>query len=443
MPAPQGLIDAVNAMREVSIKENGLFHQYVPVMSADSDISTLGMPVLQYRAVENAFMNNLINLIVEQRVNYKVFNNKLRVLMGDRIPLGYAGQEIYINPAKGEQYNPNDMMGLLQKYDADVKTQYYNINVDDQYKVTVGRHELQKAFMSWGALDSLVDGIVQSLYNAMYINDYRYSKTLVTNAYRNYTTPIMTVNGISTKNQAEEFLTQARSLFLNFDEPSTQYNGWSVAGDGSAVTTWSESDRKVLLIRNDILAYLDVNVLAAAFHIDSAKLLGRVIGIDNFDVYDNKGNKTYDGSNILAILADETWFRIKEVDVQMDMFYNANSRTWTYFLNNTKVFSQNVFANGVIFATQMPTINAKSLSFGSESVNVAAEATTSVEVSVFPADAKPTLTYTSSNEAVFTVAKGDSETSANITGVAEGTAVLTVTAPNGVTTTMQVNVTAA
>ena len=37
------------------------------------------------------------------------------------MPLGYAGQEIYVNPAKGRQYNPEDFAGILQKYEADVK----------------------------------------------------------------------------------------------------------------------------------------------------------------------------------------------------------------------------------------------------------------------------------------------------------------------------------
>ena len=51
----------------------------------------------------------------------------------DRIPLGYAGQEIYINPAKGRQYDVNDFAGLLVKYEADVKVQYTSVNMDLQY----------------------------------------------------------------------------------------------------------------------------------------------------------------------------------------------------------------------------------------------------------------------------------------------------------------------
>lgn len=435
-----GMIKAINAMREASVEDGQIFHKYIPALSPDSDISVIREPILKYRVVENAFMNQLINVIVEQRVMHRVFNNKLRVLQKGNMPLGYTGMELGVNPVKGEKFNANDTLGLLQKYEADVKVQYYNINIDNQYKVSVGRKELRKAFTSWNNLDNFVDEIVQALYNAMYIDDYRATKAIVSNAYRNYTTPILQVDGVTTEEQAKAFLTQARTMFLNFDEPSTQYNGWSVAGDGTPFMTWSDNDRKVMLIRNDILAYLDINVLASAFHIDSAKLMGRVIGVDNFDIYDGV-NKIYDGSNILALLADESWFRLKEADVQMDMFYNANNRMWTYFLNNVKSFTQNILSNGVIFATALPDIKTKSLTFNTPSVNISPEATADVELTVFPAEANPTIEYTSSNTSVFTVAKAEgSQTKATITGVANGNGILIAKTDNGIETSMQVNV---
>lgn len=442
MPAPQGMVDALNAMREVIIKDNHMYHQYIPAITADSDISTYAVPILKYKEVENAFMSQLINRIVETRIEMVYFDNPLRVLMGDRMPVGYAGQSIYVNPATPQQYNPNDLVGLLEKYEAKVKVHYYELNSDLQYAVTVTRHELKKAFTSWEMLDSFIDGIVQSLYNGAYINEFRLTKKLVSAAYNNYNTPVIKVDGVTTESQAKNFLTNARSLYKMFQFPSTEYNGWSVAGDGDPITTWTNSDRIVFVVRADIMAYLDVNVLAAAFHIDSAKLLGRIIEVDNFDVYDDNGKKIYDGSNILGIMADETWFRIKESDFYLDMFYNAKSRTWSYFLNDTKLFSQNLFSNGVIFATALPTIEAKGLSFGTDSVNVAVGGKEDLEVTVFPAGATTEITFTSSDTATFTVANGTVNNTCKITGVKAGTATLTATAGK-VSTTLQVNVTAA
>ena len=39
----------------------------------------------------------------------------------------------------------------------------------------------------------------------------------------------------------------------------------------------------------------------------------------------------------------------------LDEFYNANNRTWQYYLNLTKMYGYSLFANGIILATAQPT----------------------------------------------------------------------------------------
>ena len=41
----------------------------------------------------------------------------------------------------------------------------------------------------------------------------------------------------------------------------------------------------------------------------------------------------------------------------LDEFYNANNRTWQYYLNLTKMYGYSLFANGVILATALPETN--------------------------------------------------------------------------------------
>ena len=77
--------------------------------------------------------------------------------------------------------------------------------------------------------------------------------------------------------------------------------------------------------------------------------------IDNFDIYDDNETKIFDGSGILGIIADKSWFRIKRQDMYLDEFYNANNRTWQYYLNLTKMYGYSLFANGIILATAQPT----------------------------------------------------------------------------------------
>lgn len=442
MAIKAGLMTALNAMREVSVQNNGLYHQYVPVIDGNTDIGAFATPILKYKGVQNEFMEVLINRIVETKINRVNMKNPLRMLMGSKMPVGYAGQEIFVNPATPTEYNPNDLVGLLEKYEADVHVQYYELNSDIQFKVTVTRHELKKAFTSWEKLDSFIDGIVQSLYNGANITEFNFTKRLVSAAYQNYTTPIMQVEGVSTKEQADAFLTQAQSMYYAMQFPSSQYNGTAATTPTKPITTMTDPSKIVFLVRGDIMSYVNVNTLAAAFNIDKALLVGRVIPVDNFDVYDpQSGAKIFDGSSILGIIADETWFRIEESDFYLDMFYNANARTWSYFLNDTKSYSQNLFSNGVILATAMPTVTLKSMEFPMNSVNVEVGADQKVTLNPFPATATSTITFASSSNDIFTVdaVKGEGY-SATITGVGKGTGVLIATAENGVTATLQVNV---
>ena len=143
---------------------------------------------------------------------------------------------------------------------------------------------------------------------------------------------------------------------MNFQSPSSKYNSWAKVktDDSSPIVTWTNPEDIVFIVRNDVRAFLDVNVLAEAFNIEKATLLGNIITVDDFDVYDDDGEKIYDGSNIIGGIFDKSWFRIKRQDMFLDTFYNPNNRTMQYYLNLIKLYNFSLFANGVIFSTALP-----------------------------------------------------------------------------------------
>ena len=333
-----GLVTSLNKLRELS---SDLYHQYVPVIDESTDISKFAEPILKVPEVYNEFCNALVNRIVYTQFEIKSFRNPLVVLEGDRIPLGYAGQEVYVNPAKGRAYNPDDFAGLLIKYEADVKVQYMAINSDVQYPVTFSRQQLKKAFVSWGDLETFIDGLSNALYNGAFIDEFRFTKLIVSDAYKDNKAQIISdLSAVSNGDTAKAFVEKARELFLNFQLPSSNYNAWAkVGGEGKPIVTWTNPEDIVMLVRNDIRAKLDVEVLASAFNMDKTTLMGNIITIDNFDVYDDDGNKIFDGSAILGGIFDKSWFRIKKQDMFMDSFYNPNNRSIQYYLNVVKMYN--------------------------------------------------------------------------------------------------------
>lgn len=434
MPLTEGLKTSLNAIREMSIKNNTAYHQYVPIITEDTDIGTFGTPILNTPVVMNEFVSNLVNRIVYTQFERKYFRNPLQVLEGDRIPLGYAGQEIYVNPAKGRKYNVNDFAGLLVKYEADVKVQYTAVNMDLQYPVTVSRHKLKQAFVSWDALDSFIGELSNSLYNGAYIDEYQYTKELVSGAYKSNQAQIVQIQAPTTKQLAEEFVVNARTHYLNFQTPSSEFNAWDkVGGEGRPVKTWTNPEDIVFLIRNDIRSYLDVSILANAFNIDKTTLLGNILPVDNFNIYDEDENLIFDGSNIVGMIADKSWFRIKRQDMYLDEFYNANNRTWQYYLNLTKMYNYSLFANGVIFATELPEVAISGLDFKAPEGITLEEVgdVEGLEITVTPAGGNsPKITYESDNDEVFIVEE-DETNDREVKIIATGVGVANLTAKAG------------
>lgn len=437
----EGLVTSLNALREMSVNGSSIYHQYIPVIDENTSISTIAEPVLTVPAVANDFMSMLVNRIVYTQFETKYFRNPLQILEGDRIPLGYAGQEIYVNPAKGRKYNVNDFAGLLQKYEADVKVQYMTLNSDLQYPVTVTRHDLKKAFTSWESLDRFIDQLSNSLYNGAYIGEYRYTKNLIGSAYSYGGVQVETVSAITDEASAKSFVKKVRNLFLNFQTPATTFNAWAkVGGNGNPITTWSNPEDIVVILRNDVRTEIDVDVLASAFNMDKATLMGNILTVDNFDIIDDEGVKRFDGSNILGMIADKSWFKIKRQDMYLDEFYNANNRTWQYYLNITKMYQYSLFANAVVLATAQPTIAITSMDYKENVVEIKQGDVENLEITVTPFGAtSPTITYASSNKSVFTVVADSNNRIAKVTGVGEGTAILTATAGN-VKATVTINV---
>lgn len=446
MAIPEGLRVSLNEIRETSIQDNTLYARYVPEILPDTDIGSFSASIVADQTVANEFMSRLIKRIVYTQVDTKRFRNKLRILEGDRIPLGYMGQEIYINPAKGRRFNVDDFAGLLAKYEADIKVQYPAVNTDLQYPVTITREKLRSAFTSWSTLDDFVSGISNSLYNGAYIDEYRFTKNLIGNAYRTNSVQMQVVSAVSSEATGKALVKALRNAYLDFAEPTTRNNAWEkVGGYGNAVVTWSNPEDIVLLIRNDILTEIDVDVLASAFNMSKTDFMGRVIAVDNFDKYDENGNKTFDGSAVLCGIFDKSWFRIKEQDIAMDEFYNANNRTWQMYLNVVKMYNYSLFANAKLFVTSAPTVAPSTITFTTPvaQATVVEGGTLELPVITDPFQANATITYTSGTEAKATVtAKEGNNKVAVVTGVDAGTSVITATCGN-VTGTITVTVTEA
>jgi uncharacterized protein YjdB len=130
----------------------------------------------------------------------------------------------------------------------------------------------------------------------------------------------------------------------------------------------------------------------------------------------------------------------------LDMWFNPNNRSWQYYLNTVKMYNYSLFANGVIFATEVPDVPATAVTASPDTISIKAGEKAVSTATLNPINSTATITAASSAESYATVAVSGNQIT--ITGVAEGSATITVTATDkdGTTThtdTISVTVAAA
>lgn len=441
-----GLKTALNKMREMTVADGSIYHQYVPVVTDTTSIGEFGTPILENPDVKNEFIKYMVKMIIGTRIDIRRYANKLGFLEKETMPMGAVQQNVFVNPVKGRQFNVHDFAGLLNYYAADVKVTYSQINLDKQYPVTITREKMRDAFTSWANLNTFIDGIYTALYNGAEIDRFDFTRTLVANAFRENRVQYEKISAVTDQATANAMLVKARELYLNFQEPSVSYNAWNkVGGYGDAIKTFTPDSEIMIMVRNDILSKIDVLALAQAFNIDSAKMMGRIVGVSNFDIFNDDGEKIYDGSGIQAVICDRAWFDIQQQDFALDEFYNANNRCWNVYLNQVYKYNYSLFANAVVLSTSDPVVPATKIEAAKDSVSVEAGKKVVVPFTITPAETTFTVAASSSAQGKATAAIVGR--TVEITGVDEGSATITITGSgsggSNVTDTISVTVTAA
>lgn len=420
-------VKGVKTFNFIRANSSEAFVNVVPAGTKDN-IQTISNILFNdaYQPMLNEFVTNLINRIALTIVRNKSFNNPLAIFKKGSVPLGTDIQDIYENPAEAEayEYSNTAMAKLLTITDPDTHVAYYRRNRKDIYTKTITREGLQGAFVSWEKFEDYISAITTSLYSGNYISEFNYTKQLVDGAYDNGKVIVETVSAVTDASTAKAFVKKARALYSKLKFPSSNYNAYSkFSGAKGTITTWTDEDRIVLIVKSDVMAEVDVEVLAAAFNIDSAKLMGRIVEVDSFE-----------NDEIQAVLCDEAWLQIYDNILRFDEFYNARVMAWNEYLHAWGTFAICPFANAVVLATAQPK---PATAISVSDVSVVEDATANVTVTLTPADATSDLTYLSDDETVFTVSP-----LGVVTGVGAGSGTLTVKTDNGLSDTATVTVTA-
>ena len=318
------------------------------------NFTTVGETILSYQATTNAFVSALVNKIAFTMVQYKAYNNPLRELKKGAKPFGKDIENVHVNPAKGEKFDIDKGTELLKVTRPDVASEYFRLNRQDQYTVSVNRQQLKHGFTSLNAMEDLIEGIKASLLSGDNIDEFILMKKLYSDAISNDRLNYVVADTTDTKS----LLKDMKLLSSAYKFPNTEYASWNKinkaeikSGSKTARVTWSPLENQVILIRSDVLIDIDLNVLAGAFNMSKAELESRIIEVDTF------GSKiqTKDGKNVepLAVIQDVALTQVWEDMSEMTEFFNAKNLTYNFYWNHWQTMGISTLCNGTALVKEI------------------------------------------------------------------------------------------
>ena len=361
-----------------------------------NNIQDVGPTILESNAIMNSFITSMINKVYQTIVVTKLFENPLSKFKKGSMPAGMFVEHSQINPAKAHDYessgsdpNKKEISPFLAD-DPDVAILYYSQNSQKRFELQINEPLLVKAFQSWEAMGSLIEGIIQSLYNGSKIYQFETTKNLIGQDFSREEScavckQLPSPSDYDFSTQLTEIL-RSDGLMLGF--PSAEYNNYSayaktlIPPTGKTINTtpritFTEPSALNLIILADLSAKIDVEVLANAFNLQKAEWLGSTTYVNDFGScekdttaigdmvadgvtkYHSTGKsgifftKDTDGKvykySLVAVLCDDAFIQIREILSRTDSCYNPKTLENNYFYHLWESYSLSSFANSLYY----------------------------------------------------------------------------------------------
>lgn len=357
--------NGVNVLNVIRKNATAVYQDRIPEATAEN-LHEVGDAILTYEAQANEFVNALVNRIGLVILNNRMATNPLAALKKGRLAVGETIEEIYIDVIKAQTYDPRAAQDtLFKRHLPNVSSVFHSVDSQLNYPLTISNEELRKAFLSYDSLDRFIVGLVDSMYKSATLDEFIQMKQLISEWNENSRFIVEPITAVTDAASAREAMIKIKAVS---DGMTIFNNQMNYAG----VWTSTPKDEQYLITTPDFNARMDVDVLAAAFHMDKAEFAGHVIVVDNIGDLGDVG--------IEAILVDKNWYQVYDYLRTFKTAYNGEGLYWNYFYHVWMVYSLSPFANAVAFGTATPTVTA--LTVTPETATVKAGGTVQITTSV-------------------------------------------------------------
>ena len=329
----------------------------------------------EYPTLRNEFINALTAKIFKTVVMNKVWNNPLTMLKKGEVPYGQGIEQLFVEMAEKKEFHEENVdaaNNLLKKEVPDVQAKFIQRNFAYKYKVSLSNQRLRSAFMAEGGVARLIDGLVASVMtgaNNEEFNDMlgiltrkedrkeyckgsglaKVEKGIMARIKESETSKMFVPVTGEAKDLVEKIRTYASELsFLSKD--------YKLAG----VTTACNPEDLVLFTTSDMVAKIDVHVIASAFNVSATDVNVRIIKVpmNAFKELAAESGNWCDSDECslktvtpVAVLADKDAIQQYDTLIESGSFYNPDQLMTNMFVHRQGITASCDFAQTIVFGT--------------------------------------------------------------------------------------------
>lgn len=332
---------ALNILNNIRANASAEYQSRVPE-ATQQNIITVGNAFATYTVLYNEFAEALFNKIGKTIIEGKLFKNKLARFKSGAVTTQQDVEEIFIDMAKAASaYDPDGKNPLGRRQDDNVKAVYHRMNRQDCYDISIGDIDFIRVFRSEASLTQFIKQKINSVYSRANHDEWLYMKNVLatfkyvdpdgaSHTYFDYEVPV--IEEATAEADAKAFVKTLRKAVNDVSFASTKYNA-------AGVTTWTDPDKLVLLVNKDVVAEVDVEVLAKAFNLGKTDINVEIITMDDFGTLED----TY------GLLLDEDFFKVWDTLSRMESQRNAQGLFTNFFYHVHQILSASPFKTAIRF----------------------------------------------------------------------------------------------
>lgn len=421
MPTRPRIVTLTNSASEVlnAIRNSASinFQNYVPFAQKDgSNIREIGAIIMDNPALQNEYIQALINRIGKVLVTSKLFSNPWAVFKKGILRYGETVEEVFVDLATPFQYDAAVAESEVFKREIpDVRSAFHIMNYKTFYKDTIMKGQLEQSFLSEEGVLDFIGKIVEKMYASAAYDEFLVMKYLL--AYHIYKGNMaVTTLPANYTTVTDDVVSLIKGVSNRFEFMSRKFNRAGVAN-------LSAKRDQYLVVSSEFDAAMSVNVLATAFNMSQAEFMGHKILTDGFGELDVDrlnvlfaNDSTYHQfttaelaalNTVPAVLVDRDFFVVLDNKNEFAEIYNGQGLYWNYFYHIWQTYSVSPFANATAFLPASPAVTGVTLS--PSTVTLAAGATQVFVATVATTDFAPqsvNWTVTGANSDATTITAG-------------------------------------